>query len=344
MPDTFDEVMDQVVQSSEGLHHETVKPELVSPSGTKGITVRGSQYKLSPSAAEELRSELRIPLNFLSRLEPATAQQVLGELWREWASSNSHNSFVVSRRQETILALSDAGLARVDNEQLVELLRSEITNSGMSLPIPRNYAIRPNAEFSLGLTFPTIAAEPRVGDITEAGLHIEHSPTGQSPTRINVYLYRLWCSNGAVTPICLGSQTVRVRRHHDKDSQELLDRVRVVTREALGQLQATVNELNSLAQTQVNPETELRQIASTGRYNRRIRAELLTALQRDEAGTPGDTLYDVFLALSRVATHFDLNDRMRRQLLRFSGIYSQTNHVRRCPYCQSVLATDPVQN
>lgn len=344
MSQNFDDVLGEIVRSSEDVTHETITPTLVSPNGSKGMWIRGEQYKLSKSAAEELRSELRIPINFLSRLESATAQQVIEELWREWSSTNSQRSLIVSRKQGTIIALSDAGLARVGNEQLIELLRSEIANSGLPLPTPRHHVIRSNAEFSLGLTFPTIATEPRVGDITEAGLHIEHSSTGQSPTRINVYLYRLWCSNGAVTPICLGSQTIRIRRHHDKDSQELLERVRVVTREALRQLPAKVDELNSLAQSPVNPEAELRQIARSGRYNRRITEELLTSLHRDEAGTPGDSLYDVFLALSRVATHFDLNDRMRRQMLRFSGIYSQTNHVRRCPHCRSVLSTDPDQN
>lgn len=344
MSQNIDDVFGELVHSTEGMTHETVAPEQIQPSGLATVTIQGDPFKLSESAAEALRSQLGIPAQFLSRLESPTARLVVGELWRTWIASNSRRSIVVSRHAGTVIALSEARLARLGNEYLVDLMRSEFQRCGMTSPTVRQFTIDPNKNFSLGITFPTIAAEPRVGDITQAGLHIEHCPTGQSPTSVNVYLYRLWCSNGAVTPICLGRKTIRVRRHYDKAPEELLERIQRVTREALRQLPAKVNELNSLAQIQVNPEVELRQIARRGRYNRRITSELLTALQHDEAGTPGDTLYDVFLALSRVATHFDLNDRMRRQLLRFSGIYSQTNHVRRCPYCQSVLSTDPDQN
>lgn len=340
----IDEAFDDLVRSTEGITHETVAPEQIRPSGLATVSIHGDSLKLSRSAAEELRSRLGIPANFLSRLESPTAKQVVEELWRRLSNSNSQRPLVVSRQEGKVIAMSEARLARLGNEQMVDVLRSEIQRGSLASPSVRQFSIRPNRDFSLGITFPAIAAEPRVGDITQAGLHIEHCPTGHSPTSVNVYLYRLRCSNGAVAPVCLGSKKIRVRRHYDKGPEELLERVRVVTRKALGQVQAKVDELNSLAQTRVNPEGELRQIARSSRYNRRITSELLTALQRDEAGTPGDTLYDVFLALSRVATHFDLNDRMRRQMLRFSGIYSQTNHVRRCPYCQSVLSTDPDQN
>ncbi len=340
----IDQAFDDLVHSTEGMTHETVTPEQIRPSGLTTVSIHGDPFKLSRSAAEELRSRLGIPANFLSRLESPTAKQVVEELWRRQSISNSQRPLVVSRQEGMVIAMSEARLARLGNEQMVDVIRTEIQRSGLTLPTVRRFTILPNKDFTLGITFPAIAAEPRVGDITQAGLHVEHCPTGQSPTSVNGYLYRLVCSNGAVAPICLGSKKIRVRRHYDKGQEELLARVRMVTRKALGQVQAKVDELNSLAQTRVNPEAELRQIARSSRYNRLITSELLTALHRDEAGTPGDTLYDVFLALSRVATHFDLNDRMRRQMLRFSGIYSQTNHVRRCPHCRSVLSTDPDQN
>ena len=68
----IDQAFDDLVHSTEGMTHETVTPEQIRPSGLTTVSIHGDPFKLSRSAAEELRSRLGIPADFLSRLESPT--------------------------------------------------------------------------------------------------------------------------------------------------------------------------------------------------------------------------------------------------------------------------------
>jgi hypothetical protein len=152
-----------------------------------------------------------------------------------------------------------------------------------------------------------------------------------------------------IAPICVGRRSLRVRRRADRpgNEAEVRARLRTLLIDARSQFTLTLRSLRELADTKAdpNPAGELRTIARRRRFNRQLTDDLMRSLDEDEAGPPGDTRYDVLQALSRVATHGTLSRRQQYELSRYSGVYSQGEHFRECPYCKSILiGRQPVES
>jgi hypothetical protein len=302
--------------------------------------VRGETLRIGDHASDTLRQYLSIPDRFIQRLDADTTVRLIRDLWAKQQASRPSEEFSLSVKDGQLIGVAKAGLACVSNGQVADVLQSCFVSHGLDAAEVRHLRVDDHGAFSFGLTFPVIATEPCVGDIVQAGLNVVHSPVGNEATQVSVLLHRLVCENGAHAPICLGKKAIRIRRNRNgTDATELLERLRFVLDAGMNQLQTKLEELNRLAATKadVSPEHEIRNIATRRRLNRRIVDALLRALGEDESRPGGDSRYDVLLALSRVATHLDLDRRQSAELLRFSGVYSQGEHVRRCPYCRSFL-------
>jgi len=116
----------------------------------------------------------------------------------------------------------------------------------------------------------------------------------------------------------------------------MFEQIRHLLTEAWRQLSdklAAIKEL--LSQARISPDF-LQQERARFSLNNRIIQLVSDAMERDELG-PTNTQYDVFNALSRVATHTDsLSLRQRRTVMRLAGELGQS-HVHRCSQCGTWL-------
>ncbi len=170
---------------------------------------------LRNNALSNLCARLGVPVEFLRRL-PAPLQLTI----MNWALGSADRPMPATLRlrgAEAAALVSDR-YAPLDAEELVTTLRSALAQHGM-LGEVRVRAVATGLTDALRLTFPGRAVEPKVGDVTHAGIDVSSSSFGRSALHIRGLLYRLICANGLRVPQQLGEYSAR----HVGDSQRLRD-------------------------------------------------------------------------------------------------------------------------
>lgn len=349
MATPLEHVFAQIRAADRELKQLACRPWELSLSALDQVHAPEGTFPLARHGAEAFRKLVNVPLGLLPHLRRETAQMVVADLWdgyraghgrpRLRRTTNVAPELILLIREGRVEGVVEVGLPRIENARIIDVLQSAFIARELAQASVRQCRIEPHGAFVLELSFQSFAAEPRVGDIVQAGVWLSHSPLGDQATQLSISLYRLACSNGMLVPICSGDRRARTRRDYGSphSEQAVLTRLATLLADARRQMLPALEQLQLLTATPASPVDELRLIAGRRRFNRRLARSLEEALDADEAGQAGNSQYDVLQALSRVATHGGLPPRMQYDLLRYSGVYSQGQHYRRCPHCRSIL-------
>jgi hypothetical protein len=194
--------------------------------------------------------------------------------------------------------------------------------------------------FSIDLVIPASRAEIRVGDVINGGFHVSHSFIASHATRIDTYIHRLVCSNGAVKRECLSTESgraARIRRRTTNSLDAVDNSLKGIEEYALrlaNRLHASLAAIPELCTQRVTNvrqfvERQLQQVPRL--HSKRLVDRIVDAFSRE----PEDTAYGVFNAMTWVATHTPssgLRPTVRDGLTRLSGILgTRAHHI--CPHC-----------
>jgi hypothetical protein len=348
----FEQTCDEIAKADAGLAERTYCPTQLTFQGLKRAIVDDHDaFDLSPEAAETFRRRAAIPIGLSERLACDTWNAVVNECWQDSTKQELHAAQAERKSAAPsvkllilggcVAGVADGTLPRISNAPVIDCVRSYLLNAGLTDATVRGCHIQRGGAFELNVSFGSICAEPRVGDIVEGGFSLTHSPIGDRATQLVIMLYRLACENGAMVPVCNGTKRGRTRRSSGQptSADAVLAQITLLLDEATRQMPQKLEQLKTLAKANVacDAATELQTIAQRRRLNRQVTAELVKALDHDEGGPAGNTRYDVLQALSRVATHGNLSPRLHHELSRYAGVYSQGDHFRRCPFCRSII-------
>jgi hypothetical protein len=168
-----------------------------------------------------------------------------------------------------------------------------------------------------------------------------HSLTGEFATKIEGYLHRLVCTNGAVHRECSAPREVpRTRRlpaSHPQAKDQQKEQVRRLVFNAIATLDRRFDGLEKLTSERVDFEDFATHWLRRSRLSHQ---RLMPLLRRahDEEGGEG-TAYGVLNAFTRVATHqAELSPNVRDVLARLGGMLA-FGHSRLCPRCWSIIAS-----
>lgn len=182
--------------------------------------------------------------------------------------------------------------------------------------------------------------EVRRGDVVTAGVRVAHSLTGDFATKVEGYLHRLICTNGAVHRECVGPREVpRTRRlpaSHPQAKDQRRKQVHRLVANALGTLNRRFEGLERLTSERVDFE----HFATPWLRRSRLSPHRLLPLLRQAHGEEGgeETAYGVMNAFTRVATHqAELSPNIRDVLARLGGMLA-FGHSRVCSQCWSLIA------
>lgn len=146
------------------------------------------------------------------------------------------------------------------------------------------------------------------------GVHISNSLIGKTQTRLEAYMFRFWCTNGATTSLeGIGSWNRKVNGQQD----DVFEWARTQVDEILGGMEVAFDAVQAL--------TELNVQGNTGEVLREIYAQFeVPVSQREEIGNillgfPNPTLYTVMNAITSVANGDGLEDRRADRLMRIGG-------------------------
>jgi hypothetical protein len=233
-----------------------------------------------------------------------------------------------------IVGFDDSSLLRISPVKLMEQICSSLPGglTAGEIDVAR-FASSPK-RIHLSCFSPEIISEPRPGDIINGGIDLIHYLAGDQGTQVFCYLRRLVCKNGAITHVCGENKHLRARRLHNGrfDEADMLSQIHRLLKEAWAQLQEKLDAVKGLLEKERIPMDFLRQQRTKFSLNDRTLKAIERAIQEDEFGST-NSQYDVFSALSSVATHDEnLSFRQQRTLSRMAGEFSQQT-VHRCDKC-----------
>ena len=175
---------------------------------------------LRGNAFSNLMARIGAPVDFVRRL-PAPLQLALTNYL---LSEHNENTATLRLRGDEVAAVVSGRYAPLDPQELLSCVRDALVRFDL-LGEVRVRGVASGLVDNVRLIFPSASVEPKVGDVTHAGIDISTSSFGRSAVRIVPTLYRLVCRNGLRRPERLGQMAFR----HVGDA----DRLRAAIAEAI---------------------------------------------------------------------------------------------------------------
>jgi hypothetical protein len=175
----------------------------------------------------------------------------------------------------------------------------------------------------LRLIVPESQRAVREGDLWSAGIQIQNSLIGDEPTVLNGYLFRFWCTNGAIS--VAASSGNYSRRGGGEDVYEWARRA---VDEILGGLESEFTSLEALTRIPVDGDVEAA-IGELGlRLPRGFSRQIGEAFRRSSART----MYDLMNAITQAANAPEVGEQARQALMTVGGRLPRAV-AERCPQC-----------
>lgn len=302
--------------------------------GETTIKIGADRHECAPLAWKAICAYLDLPADLLPEIGRHLASIVVKVLHGAGRRARNAPEILRVSHDQTgrIIAVADAKLALLSNEQVVDAVRDELADHISSETVCAQLDLSATG-FELACHTSQLAVEPRPGDILNGGITIRHSQVGASSTVVLGFIHRLVCSNGMTQRICLGGKPSRTKRTKAKNSTErTLKAIRQQVRQAWVQIHDRLAGIKELLKHPLEVDELPEDLRRRWSINREVAAEIAHAMQDDELGRTY-TEYDLVNALSRVATHSErLVPRYRRQLSLAAGMVSQ-NRVHQCSVC-----------
>lgn len=335
----FSEVLQRIKKGANELRRQPLQSADLLICGQREMqTKAGRRFVLHELAQEQLRKRLQLPKALTARLSTSAFTTVANELWeREQQARRLPEQLVIWFAGNRLVGFDDPGLLTLPSSDVIDAVDNALSECKLRNVVVRQALCEPWG-FHVRLSFPSVTAQPRAGDVVEGGVAISHSAIGEHATQVHSYIHRLICENGLYVPVCEDRHVMRIRRLASRafDHDQQLSRLREVLERAIAQLGAKLDALRALTNRLVEVPAALQQLALRQGLPRGIQAALVAAIDADEDGPSQGTEYDALMALTRVATHGHMRPVLRRRLLVLAGILSQ-QHAHVCPHCHSVL-------
>jgi hypothetical protein len=167
--------------------------------------------------------------------------------------------------------------------------------------------------------------QPVDKDTLFGGIQIRNSILGKETVEVSPYVFRQWCTNGAITSESLGRFT---RKRRDDDG--IGDWMSEIIEGASGSLDHEFERIRQL--TQVSVKGHLAEVLNGIRHDHGIPKKVMEDIQDEATAANAQTMYDVWNAITRVATHSDsLTAMSATRLQGIAGHVAKQNEV--CPNC-----------
>lgn len=334
--DNLIQLTERVKETYGALPSYEVSSEKISLTDAGCLDTGKNQFPVLFESLDQLADKAHIPTHFFQKLPPDLQAMLFNRCWQHVISDGviPGRMRVNLNAANQVIGFDDPQLLRISLVTLMEVMQSSLPKelSPEQISIAR-FDSTPHRLW-ISCFSPNIEGQPQPGDIVNGGVDVVHYLSGDKGSQISCYLRRLRCTNGLVVHVCREDRPLRARRLPNGrfDEADMLAQIQRLLREAWAQLPAKLQAIEGLLHKDRMPIEYLRQQRTRFSLNDRMLNAIGRALHADEFGTTG-TQYDIFNALSRVATHDDsLTFRQRRTLSRMAGEFSQQT-AHKCQKC-----------
>lgn len=168
-------------------------------------------------------------------------------------------------------------------------------------------------------------------DLLNVGIRFVHSLNETEPTRAYAYIFRQWCSNGAITMDKIKCWSKRMKVESFK---KWVPSVVVEARKAFNEEEKRLKKLTEIP-TDKNTADILDHLLAEGGIPLVVREAVRTNAIDHET----KTLYDVYNVITQVATHSNVFEDHPAALPSLEGVASDlSHHSKLCPVCHHKVA------
>jgi hypothetical protein len=306
----------------------------LTPVGAK-VRIHGEEYGLTKDAFLEATSLIGITKQYAGKT-PAHLLQPHLNYWYKNEGGVQGNTLKALSANGVIQAFTKVSVTPFSNLHLLDAVedkaREKFGDSELFVDFKFQHDLRRTA---CRIIVPEVVHDVRDGDPWSAGLQFKQSVVGEKPLVLSGYLFRYWCTNGAITTHL---ESGNYNRRKEGQGDEVYDWAREKVDEILGGFEHEFEVLDQLASTGI-PD-----LGGDGEHSRaRALMDVFETYgvpleQRQgiiDMLTDSDdfTMYGIMQAITQVANRADMRDSIRETLMRVGGDLPAANSER-CQTCR----------
>lgn len=301
------------------------------------VTVSGTELQLTPDSLYELGSEAHMTKGFIQNYPAETIEDALNLQFTSGLHGKDYKILAVGNRKAA--AVTRGALQPYSNLRFLEIALEEIEKQYGSGEVWADYKFIHNLKQThLRLIIPEkVRVMHNTGtdnDTWSAGLQIKNSLNGDEQTEVNSYLFRYWCTNGAIDTMN-SANSVWSRRGAAGKGDAVFEWAKDAVDEALSGFEGSFDAVQSL--TDVNIEgTAAEALDGVFNLHKLPRAER-ERITRNMVNEDNMTMYSLMQAVTQAANDADVKPHIVETLMRVGGDIPRLAAVGRCDNCHKFL-------
>lgn len=284
------------------------------------VEVNGVTHPLTKDAVFTASTAFGLPASHARQLPANLIENEMNHWFGPGIAKNSFNLLTVGN-DETAAALVKASRVPFSNLRLLEALEAQVrSHMGKDTEIMVDYKFNHSlTKTDLRLIIPeflhTIDSSTE-NDQWSAGIHLSNSLTAKSQTRVDPYLFRWVCTNGATSEY--GDKNRWNRRSQGQEEQDVLSWARSVVDEVFEGIPQKWSELQKLTQVGIegNAQDILREVFRTYGVPYTQQNEIISTLADNEGEL---SMYDLMQSITQLANNPLLKPERVDSLMRIGG-------------------------
>lgn len=316
-----------ILAPTEGLSFTDLKPGdnmEVQFHGTKDepvVNLGNSELRITPTALIDVAHCIGMPSKYVGKC-PA---DLLFPHLNYWFGEGMSAPVRAVVRDGTLLSMTGDRVRTqvVSNERLLQLAEEKLGNEHI-VGYHQTYT---DLDLSTIAVVTDQSFEPVKEDTLFGGIKIQNSILGKDVVEVSPYVFRQWCSNGAITSQNLGRYTRKKHDNLDNWFSEIIEG-------ASSEVEKEFERIRHLTEVSVKghiAET-IQGIAKDRRLSQKITEEVLNEAISEKA----ETMYDIYNAFTKIASHnTDLTPLAANRLQWIGGIIAKDHEL--CSQCHRVL-------
>jgi hypothetical protein len=173
-------------------------------------------------------------------------------------------------------------------------------------------------------------------DTWSIGLQISNSLTGLGQTSLDGYLFRYWCTNGAVDTKDAGVWS-RKAKEQGQDPENVYGWVEYTSQEILAGLESSLDHVQRLTDMTIENESALVGILNDLYDHYRVPGKIQNVIDNTLLWEDNLTMYAVMQAITQAANETEVNFKRKNQLMSIGGELLYQAHDR-CNSCSRLLS------
>lgn len=292
------------------------------------ISVNGITLPATDEQFEILAGWAGFPKPYMKRLSPERKVRYLNE---EFAEQHRAALVRIGQRDQIISVLGPDQIA-FDPSMVIETAQTVLGEYAPVVDVKSDSTVFFLDVVTTPEKMPDLG-DPRIGDITKAGLRFNLDLARNLAPRVNPWYYRLWCTNG-----CADLREDLKMDARGMSVEEVMADLEVKAQMAFAAVEHSVNAMYELRNQKVeNPERTINRMAREFKVADSLRVHLVDAIPSMVEDIDDLSMFDLIQAATHLANAPEVRNRGQRESLENFGGSVISDHVERCTSCKSKL-------